>query len=262
MLVLVCTDDLSSGIICITMKDKIVLVTGSTQGIGLATAHRLYSLGASVVLNSPSDEDTFILEQFEDKNRVRFFAADISDEVALLNLKDFIVSEFGKLDCLVANAGVLPTPAGIDDISDENISRTIDVNLKGTFKSLKIFGRLIQETSQTGSIVNITSVDGIIGEPYGVIYSATKAGIISFTKSFARKFNEPLVRVNAVAPGLIDTPLSTSTGEDPSWTTDLSVIRRIGAPEEVAATIVFLLSQDASFITGQVLAVDGGFTLK
>ena len=156
----------------------------------------------------------------------------------------------------------LPTPAGIDDISDENISRTIDVNLKGTFKSLKIFGRLIQETSQTGSIVNITSVDGIIGEPYGVIYSATKAGIISFTKSFARKFNEPLVRVNAVAPGLIDTPLSTSTGEDPSWTTDLSVIRRIGAPEEVAATIVFLLSQDASFITGQVLAVDGGFTLK
>ena len=159
------------------MKDKIVLVTGSTQGIGLATAHRLYSLGASVVLNSPSDEDTFILEQFEDKNRVRFFAADISDEVALHNLKDFIFSEFGKLDCLVANAGVLPTPAGIDDISDENISRTIDVNLKGTFKSLKIFGRLIQETSQTGSIVNITSVDGIIGEPYGVIYSATKAGI-------------------------------------------------------------------------------------
>ena len=113
------------------MKDKIVLVTGSTQGIGLATAHRLYSLGASVVLNSPSDEDSFILEQFEDKNRVRFFAADISDEVALLNLKDFIVSEFGKLDCLVANAGVLPTPAGIDDISDENISRTIDVNLGG-----------------------------------------------------------------------------------------------------------------------------------
>ena len=146
------------------MIDKIVLVTGSTQGIGLATAHRLYSLGASVVLNSPSDEDTFILEQFEDKNRVRFFAADISDEVALHKLKDFIVSEFGKLDCLVANAGVLPTPAGIDDISDENISRTIDVNLKGTFKSLKIFGRLIQETSQTGSIVNITSVDGIIGE--------------------------------------------------------------------------------------------------
>ncbi|MGB3009319.1 MAG: SDR family NAD(P)-dependent oxidoreductase [Candidatus Saccharimonadales bacterium] len=159
------------------MKDKIVLVTGSTQGIGLATAHRLYSLGASVVLNSPSDEDTFILEQFEDKNRVRFFAADISDEVALLNLKDFIVSEFGKLDCLVANAGVLPTPAGIDDISDENISRTIDVNPRGTFKSFKIFGRFIQETSQTGSIVNLTSVDGVIGEPYGVIYSATKAGI-------------------------------------------------------------------------------------
>ena len=168
----------------------------------------------------------------------------------------------GSQPCIDYIPSALPTPAGIDDISDENISRTIDVNLGGTFKSFKIFGRFIQETSQTGSIVNLTSVDGVIGEPYGVIYSATKAGIISFTKSFARKFNEPLVRVNAVAPGLIDTPLSTSTDEDPSWTTDLSEIGRIGAPEEVAATIVFLLSQDASFITGQVLAVDGGFTLK
>ncbi|MNQ77921.1 Glucose 1-dehydrogenase 2 [compost metagenome] len=162
----------------------------------------------------------------------------------------------------MANAGILPLPAGIDDITDENIDLTIDVNLKGTFKTLRVLGGLIQETSQTGSIVTLTSVDGIIGEPYGVIYSCTKAGIISLTKSFARKFKEPLVRVNAVAPGLIDTPLSSSTGEDPSWTTDLSVIKRIGRPEEIAAAITFLLSDESSFITGQVLAVDGGFTLK
>ncbi|MNY26360.1 Glucose 1-dehydrogenase 2 [compost metagenome] len=193
---------------------------------------------------------------------MRFFAADISSEASLIDLKNFIVSEFGKLDHLVANAGILPLPAGIDDITDENIDLTIDVNLKGTFKTLRVLGGLIQETSQTGSIVTLTSVDGIIGEPYGVIYSCTKAGIISLTKSFARKFKEPLVRVNAVAPGLIDTPLSSSTGEDPSWTTDLSVIKRIGRPEEIAAAITFLLSDEASFITGQVLAVDGGFTLK
>lgn len=244
------------------MNNKIALVTGSTQGIGLATARRLYDEGASVIINSPKSEGVSILDEFEDKDRVRFFAADISDETSLLDLKNFIVSEFGRLDHLIANAGILPVPAGIDDITDENIDRTIDVNLKGTFKTLKILGSLIQETSQSGSIVALTSVDGIIGEPYGVIYSSTKAGIISLTKSFARKFNEPLVRVNAVAPGLIDTPLSSSTGEDPSSTTDLSVIKRIGRPEEIAAAIVFLLSDDASFITGQVLAVDGGFTLK
>lgn len=178
------------------------------------------------------------------------------------NLQDTFKSEFGRLDHLVANAGVLPIPAGIDDITAENIDRTIDVNLKGTFNTLRILGNLVQRTSKAGSVVCLTSVDGIIGEPYGVIYSSTKAGIISLTKSFARKFNEPLVRVNAVAPGLIDTPLSSSTGEDPSWTTDLSVIKRMGKPEEIANAIVFLLSDDASFITGQVLTVDGGFILK
>ncbi len=241
---------------------KIAVVTGSTSGIGLAAAQRLYDAGMAVVLNSPNDSDKNIVDKFEDKSRVRFFAADIANKQTVDDLKEFIHGEFGKLDCLVANAGVLPLPAGIDDISDENINRTIDVNLKGTFHTLKTIGGLIQDSSKDGAIVVLTSVDGIIGEPYGVIYSATKAGIISLTKSFARKYKDPLVRVNAIAPGLIDTPLTKSTGEDPSWTTDLSIIKRLGKPEEIASAITFLLSEDASFITGQVLAVDGGFTLK
>lgn len=245
-----------------TLQNKIALVTGSTQGIGLAIAHRLFNDGATVILNSHNEADKSIIEQFNDEARIRFVVADISNKSELEALKQFIQNEFGHLDLLVANAGVLPLPAGIDDITEENISRTIDVNLKGTFYTLKIFGSFIQETSKDGSIVALTSVDGIIGEPYGVIYSSTKAGIISLTKSFARKYKEPLVRVNAVAPGLIDTPLSASTGEDSSWTTDLSVIQRIGKPEEIASAVAFLLSQDASFITGQILAVDGGFTLK
>ena len=241
---------------------KIALVTGSTKGIGLATAHRLYDEGATVILNAVNSSDEVVLNEFSDKSRVAFYAADISNKQALVSLRDFIKEKFGRLDYLVANAGVLPLPAGIDDITDENINQTIDINLKGTFNTVKILGELIQETSKTGSIVTITSVDGIIGEPYGVIYSATKAGIISLTKSFARKYKEPLVRVNGIAPGLIDTPLSASTGEDPSWTTDLSVIKRMGDAKEVAAAVNFLLSDDATFVTGQILAVDGGFTLK
>lgn len=245
-----------------SFQNKVALVTGSTQGIGLAIAHRLFDNGATVILNSPNEADKSVLEQFNDEVKVRFVTADISSKADLERVRQYIQDEFGRLDLLVANAGVLPLPAGIDDITDENVSRTIDVNLKGTFNTLKIFGDLIKETSKDGAIVALTSVDGIIGEPYGVIYSSTKAGIISLTKSFARKHKEPLVRVNAVAPGLIDTPLTASTGEDPSWTTDLSIIQRIGKPEEIAAAVTFLLSEDASFITGQVLAVDGGFTLK
>lgn len=241
---------------------KTALITGSTSGIGLATAKRLYEEGHTLILNSPVESDISVLEQFDDNTRVKFFAADISQPSSIEKLRDYIQQEFGRLDYLVANAGVLPLPAGVDTITDDNINKTIDVNLKGTFNTLRILGKLIQETSKDGSIVALTSVDGIIGEPYGVIYSATKAGIISLTKSFARTYKEPLVRANAVAPGLIDTPLTATTGEEPSWTTDLSVIQRMGKPEEIAAAISFLLSNDASFITGQVLAVDGGFTLK
>ena len=155
---------------------RTALITGSTSGIGLATAKRLYEEGHMVILNSPSESDITILDQFDDKTRVRFFAADISQPESIENLRSYIQQEFGNLDYLVANAGVLPLPAGIDTITDENINRTIDVNLKGTFNSLKILGRFIQETSIDGAIVAVTSVDGIIGEPYGVIYSATKAG--------------------------------------------------------------------------------------
>ena len=234
--------------------ERVCLVTGSKKGIGYAVSQKLLEEGYKVIM---TDCENIIFEN----DKVSVFKADISKEKDLLKLKDFIIKKYGKLDCLVCNAGIIPTPCGVDDITDENIDKTIDVNLKGTFRCLRIFGKLIKETSKNGSIVNLTSVDGIIGEPFAVIYSATKAGIISLTKSFARTLDES-VRVNAVAPGLIDTPLTESLGNDPSWTTDFSIIKRVGKPYEIADAVEFLLSDRATYITGQILAVDGGFTLK
>ena len=234
----------------------------SKKGIGFAVAKQLLDNGNYYVIMVDNDPLTKeFVGTIKDKSRLSVMTADITKEEDMLILKEFIMQTYGGLDCLVCNAGIIPTPCGIDDITDENIDKTIDVNLKGTFRCLRIFGNLIHETSDNGSIVNLTSVDGIIGEPFAVIYSATKAGIISLTKSFARKLGDK-VRVNAVAPGLIDTPLTESLGNDPSWITDFSIIKRVGKPNEIADAVEFLLSDKSTYITGHILTVDGGFTLK
>lgn len=243
------------------MQNKIVIVTGGASGIGLETVKKLSNDNKVIIADYKDIDDNFIKNNFHNFENVYFKKCDISSSDDINNLKQYVIDNFSKLDCLVCDAGIMPLPCGIDDITDENIDRTIDVNLKGTFKCLRFLGNLIKETANKGSIVCLTSVDGLIGEPYGVIYSATKAGIISLTKSFARYFGEN-IRVNAVAPGLIDTPLTDSTGENPSLTTDYSIIKRVGKPEEIADSIIFLLSNKASFITGQIITVDGGFTLK
>lgn len=244
------------------MDKKVIVITGGASGIGLATVKKLAIDNKVIIADIKKYNSNFMKEQFSVyEDNVDYFECDISKKEDILKLKEYVIDNYEKLDCLVCDAGILGLPCGIDNITDEIIDKTIDVNLKGTYKCLNILGNLIKDTSKKGSIVSISSVDGIIGEPYGVIYSTTKAGIISLTKSFARYFKGD-IRVNCIAPGLIDTPLTDSTGEDPSWTTDYSIIKRIGKPEEIADGIEFLLSDKASYITGQVLAIDGGFTLK
>lgn len=240
---------------------KNIIITGGASGIGLATAKKLSKENKVIIADYKNIDEDFIKNNFDNYENVYFFKCDISKKDDILSIKQYILDNFKNLDYLVCSAGIMPLPCEIDTITDEIIDKTIDVNLKGTFRCLNILGNLIKETSKIGNIVTISSVDGLIGEPYGVIYSATKAGIISLTKSFARYFKGD-IRVNCIAPGLIDTPLTDSTGEDPSLTTDYSIIKRIGRPEEIADSIIFLLSDKSSYITGQVLTVDGGFTLK
>lgn len=241
-------------------KNKIALVTGSSRGIGKAIASDLASHGAHVVINYSTNEDAAnsVKNEITQKGgscEIRGF--DVSSYNSVSGEIDAIVEEHGKLDFLVNNAGITRDTLLIR-MKEEDWDAVVNTNLKGVFNCSKAVSRYMIK-QKGGSIVNITSVVGEMGNPGQSNYSATKAGIIGFTKSIARELASRGITVNCVAPGFIETDITDVLPDNVKDMYKQQIpLGRFGTPEDISNVVTFLLSDSASYITGEVVRVNGG----
>ena len=245
------------------MKDKTAIVTGGTRGIGRAIVLELAKNGCNIAFNYASSEDlAHTLVKEVESNGVKALARklDVSDFEAAKNMIKEVKDEFGQIDYLVNNAGItrdkLLAMMGESDWDD-----VINTNLKSVYNFSKaVIMTMIKQ--KNGSILNITSVSGIAGVAGQVNYSSSKAGMIGFTRALAKEVGKVKINVNAIACGFIETDMTSSLPEEyKKKMTDMVSLKRFGKPEEVAKIAAFLLSDDAKYITGHVLTVDGGLAL-
>lgn len=245
------------------LKSKSAIVTGASRGIGKAIALKLAENGANIVINYNSSKESaeeLVLEIQSKGVKAIAIKADVSKfedaERLIKQAKDF----FGSIDILVNNAGITKDNLLLR-MKEEDFDRIIDVNLKGAFNCLKHVSAVMLK-QRSGKIINISSVVGIIGNAGQVNYAAAKAGIIGMTKSAAKELASRGITVNAVAPGFIETDM-TGILSDRVKESMLEAIplKRLGKPEDVANIVAFLVSDDANYITGQVINIDGGMVM-
>ncbi|WP_019546559.1 SDR family NAD(P)-dependent oxidoreductase [Streptomyces sulphureus] len=242
------------------LADKSAVVTGAGSGIGRTAAQRLAAEGAAVVVSDIAEEDG--LRTVEAIRAIggtaEFLACDVSDEQSVTRLFDDARRILGGLDLAVNNAGIGHTPARLHEMPVETWDQVLSVDLRGTFLCLRAELKIMTEIGH-GSIVNMASNAGVKNAPQMAAYTAAKHGVVGLTKNAALQYARDDIRVNSVCPGTVATPGIAGFPDDirQTWA-DLIPMGRLGTPEEIAASIAFLLSDDAGFITGTNLLVDGG----
>ena len=241
-------------------ENKIVLVTGAGRGIGASIAKRFASEGAEVIVNYSGNDEAAqktVDEITATGGQAQKYKCSVNDSESVKVMIDEIIKKFGRIDILVNNAGI--TKDGLMlRMTDEDFDRVIDVNLKGTFNCTKYVSKYMLK-QKSGKIINISSVVGLSGNAGQGNYSASKAGIIGITKSAAKELSSRGITVNAVAPGYVDTDMTKVLSDNIRNEILKNIpLQRMGNVEDISNCVAFLASEDASYITGQVISVDGG----
>jgi NAD(P)-dependent dehydrogenase (short-subunit alcohol dehydrogenase family) len=251
------------------MNGKVALITGASSGIGRATGEAFVARGAKVVLAARREHElaTLTTEIEAQGGKASFVVTDVAMAKDVERMVAHAIETFGRLDYAVNNAGIEGKLAGITDLPEEDWDRVLDTNLKGTFLCLKYEALAMLAGGHGGAIVNVGSVNSFLGFPGGSAYVASKHGQVGLTTSVSAELAPQGIRVNLVCPGFIDTPmhhrLRGIVGDDLYDKVLIPRVhtRRAGRPDEIAQTIVFLCSDEASYISGTTLTPDGGFTL-
>lgn len=243
----------------IDLTGKNALVTGSTRGIGRAIAETLAKAGARVAVVGRD------LQKAQEAaaavgGGAQGFACDVTDTAAVAKLVSDVEAAFGSIDILVNNAGITKDNL-VMRLKDEDWDAVLNANLRGAFAAIRAVSRGMMKR-RSGRIINVSSIIGIIGNKGQANYAASKAGLIALTKSVAKELGSRNILVNAVAPGFIETEMTAAmTPEAREGLGKQIALERLGTPQDVAATVAFLASDLASYITGQVLVVDGGMVM-
>ena len=244
------------------MDGKVVVITGAGSGMGLTAAKLFHAEGARLVLADVSGKERDTVDLLGD--RAVAVSADVRKADQVKAMVDLAVSEYGRLDVLLNVAGSFGRQVALTDTDEELFDLMVDINLRGVFLGMKYaIPHMLAQGG--GTIVNVASTAALIATPKLVVYAAAKAGVVALTKGTAVEYGKQGIRVNAIAPGVINTPMHVQgVADDPSVTEYLKAMipmGRIGEPEEIADALLFLASDRSSYITGQVLPVEGGQTV-
>jgi 3-oxoacyl-[acyl-carrier protein] reductase len=247
----------------LSLKDRVAIVTGGAQGIGHAIVETLARRGASILIADVSIEKAeATAKEIAAKTGRKILAksVNVTESASVKKMVDSTVQEFGKVDILVNNAGITRDNL-IMRMSEEDWDAVLSINLKGAFNCAQAVVRPMMK-QRYGRIINISSVSGVVGQAGQANYSSSKAGLLGLTKALAKEVGSRNITVNAVAPGFIETRLTVNLPQEiREVSLKLTPLGRFGTPEDIASAVAFLASDEASFITGATLQVDGGMAM-